>query len=671
MSFFDSLRHRLGRTKAGDAAPAVTTAASAPTHPNEAEAESERRAGNAALQAGNAGLALTHYERFAALRPSHASAHLNKGFALLRLGRLAEAEAAMRQADRLDPNDAEAAYFLAQVLLQQGQALQALEMRRQAVARKPSFVHGWLALAESLEQAERHLEALDAHRVASRLDAQCVPAWLGLARCALREKDPAGALQALEQALKVQPSAPHAWGMRADALRAMGRHDEALQAAARALELDGADPRLLQTRGECWLAVHQYREAEADLRAALSIAPDQPDALAALGTALSAQGQHEAALEVFARSFKLNPDHPDAHHNRAYALMSLLRHEEAARELALALTAGHGDSRLALDLAVAQLTVGLWSEGWRNYEGRFKKGALPRKPGAPEPVLAPELPWPRWSPGDDDSGATVYVHAEQGLGDTLQFLRYVPAALSRGVRVLLQAQPRIVPLLSVEWPGCTLVASVPAAEQARFECPLMSLPHVLGLGPPLPMDSPYVHARTARRAHWRERLAGHPHPRIGLVWAGNPDHPDDARRSLPLEPLRQALQPLQGVRFVSLQMELRERDREAFQRWPELLWIGAEQGDMADTAALIEELDGVVCVDTSVAHLTGALGRPLWLLLMHNPDWRWGLGGVDTPWYPSARLVRQVRPGDWPGALQALHTSLLALPGIDGANSHG
>lgn len=651
MSLFDSLRQRLRRT----APPASTPA---PSH-DEAAAEAERRAGNAALQAGDAELALAHYERFAAWQPNHASAHLNKGFALMRLGRLAQAEQAMREADRLDPSDAETAYFLAQVLAKLGRPLDALELQRQAVARKPSFVHGWLALAESLEKRERTAEALEAHRAASKLDAQCVPAWLGLARCALRQRDPAAALQALEHALRQQPDAPHAWGMRADALRGLGRNDEAMQSAERALTLSPADARLLQTRGEALQALERYAESEADLRAALEHMPDEPDAWAALGTALCGQSRHEAALEAFAQALQLQPQHSDAQHNRTYALMSLLRHDEAANHLQQVLEAGHGDARMHLDLAVACLSVGRWQEGWRQYEWRLQEGAIPTKPGGSPLFVAPKLPWPRWRPGEGDEGATVFIHPEQGLGDTLQFLRYVPEALRRGVRVVLQVPARILPLLGAGWPGCTLVGAAPPIEHVQYECPLMSLPHVLGMGPPLHMAAAYVQARSERRAHWRERLAAHPHPRVGLVWAGNPDHPDDARRSLPLESVRQALQPLHGTSFVSLQMELRERDRDALQRWPELLWIGAEQSDMADTAALIEELDGVVCVDTSVAHLTGALGRPLWLLLMHNPDWRWGLGSTDTPWYPSARLMRQSQPGDWPSALQTLRASLL------------
>jgi tetratricopeptide (TPR) repeat protein len=664
MSFLASLVQRLRGTAAATATattPAPPAAAEAAAIDAGIAAEAARKAGNAALQAGQAAQALEHYERFVALRPDHGPAHLNRGFALLRLGRLPEAEQSLREAVRLEPADAEAAFFLGQALQQMGRLSDAREAYRQSVAIKPSFVQAWLTLAQVLELLGKVDDALEAHRVATRLDSSCVPGWQGLARCALHRQDAALALQSLDAWQRVQPESADAWGMRADSLRLLGRLDEALQAAERAVRTRPGDGRLLQTRGEAFQALMQYAESERDLQAAVELLPGSADALSALGTTLCGLGRFGEAQQVLERSLQLDPALLDAHHNRAFALMSELRHDEAADRLAEALAAGHADARLQLDLAVACLTVGRWEEGWRQYEWRLRKGAIPTRPGKPAPPEPAKLPWPRWQPGHGDAGLAVFVHPEQGLGDTLQFLRYAPVAAARGVSVLLQVPDRIRPLLPDAWPGITFVSAAPDLAAAQAECPLMSLPHVLGVGAPLPMQGPYLAARSDRLDHWARRLADRSRPRVGLVWAGNPDHPDDARRSMPLEPLRQALQPLRQLQFISLQMDVRERDRPALAAWPELLWIGNEQQDMADTAALIEQLDAVVCVDTSVAHLTGGLGRRLYLLLQHGPDWRWGLGTTDTVWYPSCRLLRQPAADDWDTVLQNLREQLLSL----------
>jgi hypothetical protein len=289
------------------------------------------------------------------------------------------------------------------------------------------------------------------------------------------------------------------------------------------------------------------------------------------------------------------------------------------------------------------------AEGWRLYESR--KSA--RVSGAP-----------RWQPGMAAAGKRVLLLSEQGLGDAVHFSRYVPEVMALGARVVLQVSPRVKPLLDGVWPDCEIVTEPATAGRVDLYCPLMSLPHVLGPPEPLPMSAPYVRADASRRAYWRERLGDGPEPRVGIVWSGNPAHPDDRRRSIPLELLR-SLAPQEGVCFVSLQLEVRDSDQDAMARWPGLLHAGADQRDMADTATLIESLDAVLSVDTSVAHVTGALGRPLLLMLQRCCDWRWRLEGASTPWYPSARLLRQPAPGDWVAVVRQAMAAIRQLPPRD------
>jgi tetratricopeptide (TPR) repeat protein len=681
MALFGRLKQLLG---AGPSAPAAEPPPKPAGDPAPDAAEDARRAGNAALREGNAAAALEHYQRFAVLRPEHAPAHVNCGFALFRLGRLAESEAAYRRARELDPADHETAFFLGQCLASQGRIVEAEAQYRQAVALRRDFTQAWLTLAQALEQQERFAEALPVLRTATQLEPASAAAWEATARVSLHLREAEAGLQAVERWLAIDPRAATAWGMRADALRLARRPAEALQAADAAVALDAADPRLRQARGAALLDLRRFREAATEFERVVTLQPSEApggaaaDVLASLGAALCGEHRHEQALQVLARAIAADPDHADALHLHAFALMNLLRFDEAAGFLQQQVQRHADDARLQFDLAIAWLSQGRWSEGWRQYEWRQRHGQGVRAgvagaarsvtPGASAAAPA------GWQPGADLRGQRVLLLSEQGLGDAIQFIRYVPEVLARGADVTLQVSPRLLPLLPATWPGCRLVVTVNAGDEAGLRGSLLSLPHLLQLPEPMTMSAPYVHASAARREHWRQRLdvgghgpAGRGRVRVGLVWAGNPDHPDDARRSMALEGLRQALHELPGVHFVSLQMDVRDSDQPALEAWPALLAVGREQTDMADTAALIEQLDLVVSVDTSVAHLAGALGHPFVLLLQHCPDWRWGLAGTATPWYPSAHLLRQPRPGDWDAVLASLRELLLARAAAGGA----
>lgn len=650
---------------AAHAAPLATTAASAQalveTAPTDAslvdtEVELARAAGNSALQAGDFVAALAQYDRMVALRQSLPAGHVNRGFALMNLGRLAESEAAFRRAQAIDPGSHETAYFLGNCLADQGRLDDAAHQYLQAVRSREEFAHAWLALAHVREQQGRLQDAVAALRKTVAFQPDIAGAWQGLARLALRTKDFTTSLEAAQRWLELEPNESYAHGMLADALRSVGRCDEALDAADRALALNSADPRLKLARGTALLALKRYEDSLSDLRDAVAGLPEAPEAPGALAAALSGVERHEEALALLDGVLARHPEEADALHNRAFALMNQLEFGAAVTFLGEALRRLPDNATLQFDLAVALLTLGRWEEGWRQYEWRLPAGqrdtgsASPRSPA-----------WPRWRQGQPVDGKTVLLTAEQGLGDSIHFFRYVPLVLARGATVLVQMPARLHRLFPDLGPRCRLLASAPAANEADLQCPLLSLPHVLQLAEPLAMAAPYIVSNPTRREHWRRRVGGDGALRVGLVWAGNPDHPDDRRRSIPLELLRQASLALPGATFVSLQMDLRDSDLPAQAAWPELVLIGKEQADMADTAALIEELDAVISVDTSVAHVCGALGRPIWLLLSYCPDWRWNLATDHSAWYPSARLRRQAAPGQWAPVLAHVMAELAAM----------
>jgi hypothetical protein len=292
------------------------------------------------------------------------------------------------------------------------------------------------------------------------------------------------------------------------------------------------------------------------------------------------------------------------------------------------------------------LLLGEYEHGWREYEWRWLDGGQQPEFG--------ERPWLGEVPLD---GKTLLVHSEQGFGDTLQFVRYVPWLAATGARIVLRVQDPLLPLLK-GFPGTDRV--IGASEDVPpfdHHCPLMSLPHALGAHRhPIPAE-PYLQADDLLRERWRQRLAGaRPPVRVGIAWSGSRTHVNDRARSMALAdwaPLFDA-----GASFVSLVKEVREGDQATLANTAHIAEAAGGLQTFADTAALIAELDLVICVDTAVAHLAGALGKPVWVLLPYMPDWRWLLDRSDSAWYPSARLFRQPARGDWTSVISEVRAAL-------------
>jgi hypothetical protein len=273
---------------------------------------------------------------------------------------------------------------------------------------------------------------------------------------------------------------------------------------------------------------------------------------------------------------------------------------------------------------------------------------------------APDSSQPQWTGQVPLEGRSILLFAEQGLGDTIQFLRYVPLVARRAARVLLQLPPALLPVLPDPGANCRVLRPGEPVPPHDLQCSLMSLPYAFGTAlADIPAEIPYLQADADRRAHWAQILASARRPRVGIVWSGNPQHRNDRRRSIPL-PMFRAIDP-GAVQFAALQPQVRDADREALAGWPDVLDFGPELRDFAETAALIEALDLVVTVDTSVAHLAGALGKPVWILLPYVPDWRWMLDRADSPWYPTAKLYRQDADRDWAPVLARVRSDLAEL----------
>lgn len=439
---------------------------------------------------------------------------------------------------------------------------------------------------------------------------------------------------------------------RAASLFAAGRLDEANAACEEILRADPRHFHALHLSSAIALKRGELERCVAFATRALDAEPRNVEVLANRGAALRRLGRFDAALADYERALATGAANANLHVNRGIALVELERNREAVAEYdrALALDPRHAGAHF--HRALNRLLLGDLGGGFADYEWRWQANEIL---GPPRPV-----PGARWSGAEEVRGKTLFLHAEQGLGDSIQFSRYATLLAERGARVLLE----------VHAPLRELLATVPGVVEARamgdpvpafdYHCPLLSLPFAFGTTvQTIPARVPYVRVDEALAQRWRARMANMPRPRVGLVWSGSRLLANDRRRSIPFPDLAPIVAA--SATPVSLQKDVRESDAPALEADARVLRIADELADFRDTAAVIQELDVVVTVDTAVAHLAGALARPVWILLPHSPDWRWMLGRDDSPWYPTARLFRQRRALEWQGAIEGVAAALREL----------
>lgn len=452
-------------------------------------------------------------------------------------------------------------------------------------------------------------------------------------------------------------------------LLALGAKADALAAAAEAVDLapQQTEPRL--ALGNAHLARGDVEAAIAAYEAALAVHADSAEALNNLGSALHRAGRLEEAERALARAIVLRPDHAGQLANRGLVLKDQGRFDEAMAHYDRALASDLGHATARANRATLLLQQGRFEEGWREYEWRWRAPGFTTRPRT--------FQAPAWD-GAAPAGRTLLLHAEQGLGSAIQFIRYAPIVADRGARVIVECQPPLLRLFRrslVEEGGSVAEVVARGTPPPPFDAqaPLMSLPHLCGTTlASVPASVPYLAADPAAVADWRRRLPALPSTgdiRVGLAWAGNPAHLNDRNRSLPPAEAAALLRPLlatPGTRFVSLQVGDASATAAALAA-AGLMDRTADIRDFDDTAALIAALDLVISVDTAVGHLAGALARPVWMMVPTIPEWRWLIDRDDSPWYPSLRLFRQPQPGDWAGVLANVIAALADLRALGAA----
>jgi len=567
-----------------------------------------------------------------------------------RAGRMREAEALYRQVLERQPRHAGAYHGLGILAHQAGQRDRAIELLQQAIALNPGDALAHTNLGEVYRSAGRLDEALACGQQALQRDPALAAAHhlLGTIRRDRAQWDEA--ILSSRRALEIQPSYPEAQANLGIALAGQKKFPEAVAAYRDSLRQRPHSPETLNNLGIALRQLGQFPEAIAAYREALRQRPDYSKAHYHLGNVLKDQGRLDEAAACFLRTLDLEPHWHDAHLNLGMTRLQQHRLADAEAHFRRAVAARPDSADAHVNLGTLLLLLGRHEEGWKDYEWRLKSRpspyfSVPARSGAPV------------------AEATLPVHAEQGYGDTLQFVRYLPLLRERALvgRVILESPPALVPLLQqMRHERLEIVASCDAIEGAALSwdhhIPLLSLPLALRQFEPLSTGAPYLRADEGLRARWRARFPAGTGLKVGIVTTGNPSHQNNAQRSI--DPGQfSALLKMPGITFVNLHV------RPELSPTPELVAAGALDFaagivDFAELAALITELDLVITVDTSAAHLAGALGSSVWVLLSFTPDWRWGLNGTGTPWYPTMRLFRQSAPDDWRSAMQEVGSAL-------------
>jgi tetratricopeptide (TPR) repeat protein len=533
---------------------------------------------------------------------------LNRALAAFRANDL---DAALRLVDGVlsaQPRSFDALHLKGLVEMRRGRVAEAERAIAAAVAIQPGFAPAHFNRAQALAALGRAEEAVASYDRALALKPDHAEAWANRGVVLRVLNRPADALASFERAAALNPGQAGAWTGRGNVLRDLGRLDEAAASYDRAAALSPGDAALWSNRGSILHALNRLEEALTSYDKALALKPDFAEAWSNRGNVLRDLGRIAAALESHGRAQALKPGYAGAHWNEA----------------------------------LCRLLAGDYAEGWRKFEWRWQREPLKSQRRA--------FAAPRWTGAEDLAGRTVLLHAEQGFGDTIQFCRYAPLVAARGARVVLEAQPALKSLLGSLKGVARVIARGEALPAFDFHCPLLSLPLAFGTTPEsVPAEIPYLRPDAQAVARWTTRLAGRRRPLVAVAWAGNPAQLNDRNRSLAfaqLAPLFAA-----GAGFVSLQKDCAEADAAALARLgiPDL---GPELADFSDTAAALSLADAVVSVDSAVAHLAGAMGRKLFVILARvGSDWRWLLEREDSPWYPTATLLRRKAEGDLPDLL--------------------
>jgi tetratricopeptide (TPR) repeat protein len=522
------------------------------------------------------------------------------------------------------PNDPSLLAYIGSEELQHSNYASALELLKRSISIRPNDPNAYFSLGVTLEHFEKWSEALSS----------------------------------FEQAISINFDMAEAHYKRGNMLSRLGRFDEALVSYDRAIALNPNDAAAHNNRGIAFYYLGRIDDALDSFGRVIVLKPSA-DAYNNYANILRDQGRFEEALLNYDQAVALDPSHINAHINRSNTLREVGRLDEALVSIDQIIKLNPHHALANFNKACLKLLTGDLADGLRLYEWRWQSGQI----GSPR-----EFPQPLWLGEQPITGKTLLIHAEQGLGDTIQFCRYAAMAEALGARIILEVPISLVSLLSTLKGSFEIVGQGKPLPAFDLHCPMMSLPLAFETTmASIPAPIPYLFSDNEKKAYWARKLGAKSKLRVGLVWSGGfrPNQPDtwsiNQRRNIPLSRLAELITP--NIEFYSLQKgenaekQLKELYLSSGGRFEVIDYTG-EFGDFSDTAAFLDNLDLVIAVDTSTAHLAGAMGKQVWLLNRYDTDWRWFTQRSDSPWYPTLTLFRQEKMGDWSSVIQEVKNRL-------------
>jgi tetratricopeptide (TPR) repeat protein len=594
------------------------------------------------------------------------NADLAQAHALHQRGQLGRARAAYEGILRKLPKHFDALHALALISAQSGDSERSIPLFDKAIAADPTqasaYCNRGLAL-QNLRRLEASLASYD-QAIALKYDYAIAYFNRGIVLKELGRLEPA--LASYRQALSIVPQWAQALYNCGDILRQLGRIDAALECYDQSLAIVPGSVEIHFDRGTLLAGLGRLDDALASFDRVLALKPDYAEAHSNRGIVLARLGRTEDAILGFDRAISIRADLADAHHNKGKVLHERGSFDDALASYAQAIAIDPHYAEAHFNGALIWLLRGDYERGLPAYEWRWRGEHWRNLEDSLEHERR-SFDRPRWTGDTALAGRTVFLHAEQGFGDTLQFCRYVSRVAQLGARVILEVQPELRPLLAALPDVSRLIARGDPLPDFDEHCPLLSVPLALKSTPAtIPAPLGYLRADNAKVQAWRQKLGAKTRPRVGLAWSGRSTHVNDRNRSISLADLVRYLPDFQ---YYCLQKEIRDADLRTLDCSPQIIRTERELLDFGDTAALCECLDLVVCVDTSVAHLNAGLGRKTWVLLPAIADWRWLLERDDSPWYPAMKLYRQTGIGNWYEVLERLRADLIAEFGSTGADS--
>ena len=599
--------------------------------------------------------AIEAYQHALSVNPDFADAHNNLGLAYSKLERFEEALSCYQRSLSINPQQAITNNNLAIAHYGLKQFELAISAYRQALAISPAYAEAYYGLGNAYSELKEYELATAAYHQAVAVKPEYAEAYNNLGNALSKLKRFEKAIPVYKKALVIDPGLSNeTLNNLGNALTKLKHYDEAISCYRKAIAIDAQDKDAYNNLGNAFSEIKRFEDAMTCFRWALSIIPDDKETLNNIGVATSHLEKFDEALAVYKQVLSIDPQYGEAYNNLGNVLTDLKLYDDSitAYQNAISVKPDHAEAKWNLSLLL--LSLGQLQQGFEDYESRWQC--------EDSKALSPTS-YPRWLGDIPISGKKLLIQMEQGFGDAIQMVRYLPMLLDQGIDCYVQTPEPMMALMARSFPDVHFVDHKTTPDGMDLTIPIMSLPLAMKTfsEADIPSSAAYLVANVERVNYWQGALASSFRHRVGLVWRGNPNHSNDHHRSMPLAACLPLIINHSSIQFVTLQKDLTHEERELLSLHANVRMLDAELKDFDESAAVMMNLAAVISVDSAPAHLAAALGRPTWIPLCFRGEWRWLIDRDDSPWYPSATLFRQLAINDWAHVIQRLSLQLQRL----------